>query len=138
MAKSTLKDRVRTRVARSKSSVFLRNDFNDLGGYDQIGRALRVLEKDGRLVRLGYGVYAKARTSSRTGKAMPVAPVPAAVREALKKMNVETASTELERQATAGRTTQVPTGMRVGLAPGERCKRRLGFNGRYVSFESTA
>lgn len=37
----TIADRVEARIKRSKRDVFLREDFDDLGGYDQIGRALR-------------------------------------------------------------------------------------------------
>ena len=41
----TLEDRVSYRIARSKQNVFVREDFEDLGGYDQIGRALRLLQE---------------------------------------------------------------------------------------------
>ena len=37
--------------------MFLRADFDDLGGYDQVGRALRGLVQKGQLLKLGYGIY---------------------------------------------------------------------------------
>ena len=51
------------RISRKKSAVFLRDDFEDMGGYDQVGRALRDLARKGVLVRVGYGLYAKATAS---------------------------------------------------------------------------
>jgi hypothetical protein len=34
-----------------RGDVFLRADFEDLGGYDQVGRVLRKIVREGRLVR---------------------------------------------------------------------------------------
>lgn len=42
--------------------------FARLGGEDQIIRALRELVREGRLVRLGYGVYARAERSRLSGR----------------------------------------------------------------------
>ena len=39
------------RIARKRSDVFLRADFKDLGGYDQVGRVLRGLVRKGRLLK---------------------------------------------------------------------------------------
>lgn len=55
------KVRIQTRLKHSKPYVFTRGDFKDLAGYDQIGRALRELVKEGQLLKVGYGVYTKAR-----------------------------------------------------------------------------
>jgi len=60
----TLKAKISYRVKRTRKIVFLRKDFADLGGYDQVGRALREVMVAGLLVRIGQGVYAKARPSS--------------------------------------------------------------------------
>ena len=54
-----------------KSNVSLRGDFIDLGGYDQVGRALRQLAQKGKILKIGYGLYAKARVSPLTGEALP-------------------------------------------------------------------
>lgn len=40
--------------------VILRTDLNPLGDYRQISRAIKALIEDGKLVKLGYGVYTKA------------------------------------------------------------------------------
>jgi hypothetical protein len=51
----TIADKVKTRVRRSKPYVFARADFTDIAGYDQVGRELRKLVKNGLLIRIGYG-----------------------------------------------------------------------------------
>jgi len=59
--KQTLEARVSYRIKRSKDSVFIRKDFEDIGGYDQVGRVLRNLVKKNIITKLGYGAYAKVR-----------------------------------------------------------------------------
>ena len=67
----TLKQKIRNRVARTRrTDVFLPRDFADLSGEDQVLRALRSLVRDGALVRLGYGVYARAMRSRISGHVM--------------------------------------------------------------------
>lgn len=68
------KARIQSRLKRSKRYVFTRDDFKDLAGYDQVGSALRELVKEGLLLKVGYGVYTKARQNAITGKLMPAAP----------------------------------------------------------------
>ena len=60
----TIETRILARIFRMKSSVLLREDFIDLGGYDQVGRALRQLAQKGKILKIGYGLYAKAKISS--------------------------------------------------------------------------
>lgn len=56
------------RIARRQDDVFLTREFRDLGGEDQVVRALRDLVREGNLVRLGYGVYGRAVTSRLSGE----------------------------------------------------------------------
>ena len=87
--------RVAVRIARSRACVFLRSDFRDLGGYDQVGRSLRSLTAKGKLVRIGYGVYARAVLSPISGTVVPAKPLPALASEALKRLDVEDCAIEL-------------------------------------------
>lgn len=128
-----LERRIAARIARMKATVFLREDFRDLGGYDQIGRGLRRLTSRGQLVRIGYGVYARAVLSPLSGKTVPAKPLPALALEALSRLNVETASASFARAYNAGTTTQVPTG-RVIAVKG-RFSRKIGYGGKYAVFE---
>ena len=65
----TLREKIEHRMARKAGEdVFLTREFTDLGGEDQVLRALRGLMKDGHLVRLGYGVYGRAFKSRLSGR----------------------------------------------------------------------
>ena len=41
--KKVLENKILERISRKKGTVFVRADFKDLAGYDQVGRALRNL-----------------------------------------------------------------------------------------------
>ncbi|GAB1718451.1 MAG: hypothetical protein NTAFB09_01820 [Nitrosospira sp.] len=128
--------KVSARIARKNSAVFVRSDFEDLGGYDQIGRILRHLAATGKLVRIGYGLYAKAKRSSLTDDVVPVLPLPTLAKEALKRLGVEIGTSQLEKNYNAGITTQVPTGRKIAIKG--RVRRKIGYNGAYVSYERVA
>lgn len=59
----SLKDKVKASVRTSKKEVFLRSDFDHLGEYRQVTRALNELQKEHVLVRAGYGLYTKPGVS---------------------------------------------------------------------------
>ena len=134
--KGTLESRITYRVKRNADSVFLRKDFADIGGYDQVGRILRQLVNKGLLIDLGYGVYARTKRSSVTGKLVPEKPLPELAKEAMKKQGVKTAPTEAEKAYNEGRSTQVPTGRVIGV--NRRVSRKLGYDGKYVTFKKVS
>ena len=132
MRPETLETRMMKRMERKRGDVFLRADFGDLGGYDQVGRALRTLARKGELVRVGQGLYARARPSNISGEPVPVRGL-STLTEALGRVGIETAPTRLERAYNAGETTQVPTGRVVGVR--RRVRRKVGYSGINLSFE---
>ena len=101
----TLSYKVATRIRRKNQLVFLRKDFADLGGYDQIGRILRELARAGQLVKIGYGLYAKAKTSALTGGVVPAAPLPVLAKKALERLGVTIAPSRLAQAYNTGQTT---------------------------------
>jgi hypothetical protein len=113
----TLRERIGERIARRRDDVFLTREFRDLGGEDQVLRALRGLVREGRLVRLGYGVYGRAETSQLSGRPMLAARggFIGAARQALDKLGVEWEPTEFQRAYNEGRSTQVPVNPAVRL-----------------------
>ena len=107
----TLRTRIEERLSRKASdSVFLTREFTDLSGETQVLRALRGLVRDGRLVRLGYGVYARAIVSRLSGEPLLMNPtgLRGAAREALTKLGVPWEPTEAELAYNEGRSTQIP------------------------------
>lgn len=108
--RGTLRERVETRIASRRDDVFLPREFRDLGGEDQVLRALRDLVREGRLVRLGYGVYGRAEISRLSGEPILAARggFIGAARQALDKLGVGWEPTEPQRAYNEGRSTQVP------------------------------
>lgn len=116
-AKKTLRGKVEARIARKRSDVFLTRDFADLGGQDQVIRALRELTKERRLLKLGYGVYARAKVSRLSGRVMLASPsgFPGVAQQTLKKLGVKWEQTEAQRAYVEGRSTQVPANAVVNV-----------------------
>jgi hypothetical protein len=132
MRPETLEERLLKRIDRKRGDVFLRSDFEDLGGYDQVGRVLRKIVRVGRLVRVGQGLYARARPSLASGEPIPARGL-TTLTEALGRVGIETVPTRLEQAYNAGATTQVPTGRVVGVT--RRVRRKVGYGGISLSFE---
>lgn len=135
-AKGTLKNKIANRIKRKAGSVFLRKDFADLGGYDQVGRALRQLVQSQFLLNIGYGLYARTRTSTVTGNIVPNEPLPELAEEALLRLGVNVLPSEAERLYNEGKSTQVPTGRAICVQG--RISRKIGYNGKYIYLEQQA
>ena len=130
-----LRERIKTRIRRSRANVFLPREFNDLGGEDQVLRALRQLVQEGSLVRLGYGVYGRAERSSLSGQPMLAARegFVGAAREALTKLGVSWEPSSWERAYNDGRSTQVPVNAVVRVKG--RFSRQLSYRGKPLVLE---
>jgi len=133
MKPDTIESRLIRRINRKRGNVFLRSDFADLGGYDQVGRALRLLVRKGRLLKIGQGIYTRAEASPFDGTPSPVKGIRVLVAEALYRLGVETTPTRFEQAYNSGQTTQVPSGRVVAV--NKRVRRKIGYNGTFVSFE---
>jgi len=130
---ASLEERLDKRIARKRGDVFLRTDFDDLGGYDQVGRALRGLVRKGRLLKAGYGIYTRARPSSIDGQPTPTKGLRELATEVLGRLGIETAPTRMEQAYNAGQTTQVPTGRVIGVR--SRVRRQIVYNGLPLRYE---
>ena len=132
----TLESRILARIVRKKDSVFLRKDFLDLGGYDQVGRALKHLADNGKLVRIGYGLYSKARVSSLTGETIPTASLPTLAKEALERLGVKIMPSQAELAYNEGRSKQIPTGRLISVK--SRVNRKISFKDTTIKYEYVA
>lgn len=131
----TLRQRIEARIAKRRGDAFLTREFLDLGGERQVLRALRELTDQGKLIRLGYGTYARAEVSPITHQPMIAGDGFGTVsREVLTKLKVPWEPTTAERAYNEGRSTQVPMTPRVRLR-GSRFSRRLGYKGMELTIE---
>ena len=131
--KNTLEGKISYRVKRSADSVFVRKDFADLGSYHQVGRILRQLVKEGLLISIGYGLYARTRQAILSDDKIPEKSLHELARESLKKLGVKVIPTKFERLYNSGKSTQVPTGRVIGVQG--RITRKIGYKMNYVSYE---
>jgi hypothetical protein len=132
----TLRERVEARIAERRDDAFLTREFTDLGGERQVLRALSQLTGEGKLIRLGYGTYARAEISPITQQPMLAGDGFGAVsRQVLDKLKVGWEPSSAERDYNEGRSTQVPMTPRVRLRPGNRISRKLRYKTMELAFE---
>ena len=108
MSRYSLKERMLRSLALRKGEVLMRADFERMGSPSQISRVLKELMADGKIVRLGYGTYAKARPSSLSGKPVPRVSLAELAQETLQKLDVPARLGRAQRAYSEGRTTQIP------------------------------
>lgn len=129
----------RTRIARSlgiskRKTVFLRSDFESFGTSTRVTRALQELIAEGRIVRVGRGVYVKARPSSVTGNPVPVEPLGVVAYKAMEALGVDVQWGSAQRAYVGGLTQDVPMNLSVDVGS-SRVSRRISFGGREVKIE---
>ncbi len=133
--RGTLRERIAARIAERPDDAFLTREFTDLSGERQVLRALRQLTDEGRLIRLGYGVYGRAEISPITHQPMLAGEgFNAVARHALDKLKVRWEPPTAERDYNAGRSTQVPMNPMVRLRGG-RFSRKLSYKTMELAFE---
>lgn len=134
-SRPTLQQQIEERISSRQDDVFLTREFADLSGERQVLRTLRALVDDGKLVRLGYGVYGRAEASRLSGKPILSARdgFVGASREALTKLGVSWEPTEWETAYNEGRSTQVPVNAVLRIKG--RFARRLAYNGNELVLE---
>jgi hypothetical protein len=129
-------NRLERSLANRNADVFLRAEFHSFGSPAQVSRALGELQSKGVLVKLGVGVYAKAKPSVLSGKPIPTKPLEVLAPEILKKLGVQAGPSRQAHEYNAGISTQVPSGVVINTGK-RRIKRKLGFNGKLIQYERT-
>lgn len=135
MKQLTLKDKMARAIARRKGEVLLRADFEKLGSPAQISRGLKALTEDGVIVRLGYGVYAKARPSTLSGRPVPRVTLDELAQEALTRMGVKVELGRAAKEYMEGKTTQIPAWTTFNTG-GRRITRKIGIGINKVRYEN--
>lgn len=136
MSRVSLRSKIEKKIVQSKRQVFLRSDFEKLSDYDQVGRALKELSREGKLLKIGYGLYAKARINRITGKPMLAAEggFTAISREALTRLGVKWQYSDATKSYLTN-STQIPANAEVIVR--SRFNRKIGtdkFTLKVVSF----
>ena len=130
--KDSLIYKIEQKIAAIEGNVILFRDVADLADKTQISRALRQLTKKERLVKIGYGIFAKPLFYSERLKS-PIIDFDNAVLEALSKLNIKWELGKLFQDYNSGRSTQIPVRISVKLAG--RCSRNLSYDGMKLRYE---
>jgi hypothetical protein len=129
-----IEERVYRSILRRKDEVFVRREFSALGSEAQVNRALRSLVGRGVIVKLGVGIYAKAKKSVLSGKAIPIRPVSELAPLVLQKLGVQTSPRRLIQRYNSGASTQIPAGNVLNIGQ-SRISRKLGFGAQTIAYE---
>lgn len=133
----TIEERLNRSINQCEDDVFVRGEFSQFGSRSQVSRALKKIVAEGKLVKLGVGIYAKAKRSVLDGSPIPVRTVDVLASQALEKLGVAVGPSRLTQAYNSGASTQIPAG--TVLNTGDRkITRRIGFGGRFVKYERTA
>lgn len=132
--RETIKERISDILSSSSSNAFLRSEFAGLGGERQVARSLASLVIEGNLVRVGYGIYAKARPSGISGRPIPLDTIENIALEVMRKLGVPADLGPDARALREGRSTQIPMAPVISIGKARVC-RKIGFGNRQVLFE---
>lgn len=130
----TAKTLIERRILKADTALVLRGDFEGVASYRQVGRVFKELQREGKLARIGQGVYARARPSKINGKIVPEGALPDLARELAARMGANVVRTPEEQAYFEGRTTQVPVGRYIGID--KRSQKKLRWTRGTVYFET--
>lgn len=122
-------------IEKSSGNVVLRSDVAGLGSATQVSKALKVLQENGVLVRIGTGVYAKTRKSSVTGARIPAGSLETLAAETFRRLGVSINAGSAAAAYNSGNSTQLP-GAFVANTGSRRISRKIVVGGRAVVYEN--
>lgn len=126
--------RIKRSIQCRSNLVFRPADFLPFGSVASVKRALKELTDTGVLVRLGVGIYARAKVSVLSGQPIPASPLEVIGPQALAMLGVQLQASRQTRAYNAGLSTQVPVGLCVNIGQ-QRITRKIGFNGKFLQYE---
>lgn len=126
-------DQVSAYIEKLPDKAILRQQLNHLGSSRQISRALNALIAEGKLIRIGYGVYSKAYKSPYGGVVVLSNSFSEVCMEALNKLGVQWEPGKAIQDYNSGRSQQVPVRYVVRLK--SRYRGHFTYGGRKLLFE---
>src|SRR3990167_1989110 len=106
--KNSFKFKALDRIKKMPANVVLRDDIESMGSQRQVSRCFKDLVEMGELVKIGYGIYAKAYISENLNKPVIQGGFGQICKEALTKLGIEGEPGSAEQAYNAGLSTQVP------------------------------
>lgn len=131
--KNRFRDKVLERIRSLKASSILWSDLNDLGSSRQISRALNDLIDDGKVIRVGRGIYAKAEVSKYIDRPILQEGFDMTCVEVLQRLGVKWGPSQAVKDYNEGRSQQVPVRFEIRLK--SRFRRTISYGKRQLIYE---
>lgn len=96
-------------------NIVLRSDLKGLGDPRRISRNIKCLLNEGKLIKLGYSIYAKTEINPYLSKPIVKDGFTQASLEALDRLGIEWEPGKLAKKYNTGKSTQVPANLIVRL-----------------------
>jgi len=126
--------RLRTSIAKRADNVFVRADFKKFGSPAQVSRSINALIEQGIVLRVGVGVYVRAKPSVLSGKPIPVEPLERIAALAMRKLDVPVYPSKLASQLSGSGSSQIINTVLINTG-GKRISRKISVGGRKVRYE---
>lgn len=131
--KNTFRNKVLEFISSIPGTVVLRKDVKSLGSARQVSRALKALVEDRELVKLGLGIYAKARPSEYLDYPVIQSGFTEACIEVLERFNVNWEPGQAIKEYNEGKSQQVPARFEVRLK--SRFRRKISYRNQKLRIE---
>jgi len=131
--KKSVKYRILKRIEALPHNAILRSDVSKLANKSRVSYALKSLIKEKKIVRLGYGVYAKMERIKRLNTFVLKADFSEMTREVLNRLHVKWEPGIAEKKYNSGTSTQVPVRYPVKIKG--NFNRKLSYKDMEFEFE---
>lgn len=129
-----LNQRLKTSIAKRSDNVFVRADFKKFGSPAQVSRSINAMIEQGIVLRVGVGVYVRAKPSVLTGKPIPVEPLERIATLAMQKLDVPVYPSLISTQLAKANSTQIINTVLINTG-GKRVSRKISVGERKVRYE---
>ena len=131
--KNTFRSELLAYIEDMPGTVVLRKDVDGLGSARQVSRGLKALIEDGLLVKIGLGIYAKARSSEYLDCPVIRAGFTEACIEALNRLGVDWEPSQAIKDYNEGKSQQVPARFEIRLK--SRFRRQIAYENQKLRIE---
>lgn len=129
----SLKSIISSQIDKSRDIVFMPRDYAYLSNSKQVGNVFSKLVEEKKLVRVGYGVYARGKISSYTGKVIPAETLRDIALGVMDKIGVKVIPTRAELDYNNRVSTQVPDEFVIGV--NKNVSRKISFGNARIIYE---
>jgi aryl-alcohol dehydrogenase-like predicted oxidoreductase len=106
--KLTVKQQILNKISKSRAKVFVPGDFKIITSYPQTLRALKELVQEGKIIKVGHGLYSKAEINQFTKRPRPKFDPMTTAQAVFEKLNIAWRYSSAVTLYNSGQSTQIP------------------------------